>query len=153
MKKGPKAKPIAYAIDEKGCHICTSHACNGDGYPYVHLGGKYWRLSRYTYTEYKGVIPEGMVIRHTCDERKCINPDHLILGTLADNNRDRKVRGRNRNQDGVLNNRSKLCDEQVKEIFYSKESKQKIKDEYNISLTTINCIKARTLWKHITKYL
>lgn len=37
---------------------------------------------------------KGLVVRHTCDNPRCINPEHLILGTRADNNRDRKERGR-----------------------------------------------------------
>ncbi|ACP44084.1 hypothetical protein VPP93_gp13 [Vibrio phage VP93] len=35
-----------------------------------------------------------VVVRHTCDNPRCINPDHLIGGTIADNNRDRAERGR-----------------------------------------------------------
>lgn len=41
-----------------------------------------------------GPIPKGLVVRHTCDVRECVNPDHLILGTQKDNIRDMHDRGR-----------------------------------------------------------
>ena len=43
---------------------------------------------RYIYQMFKGEIPSGLVIRHTCDNKKCINPDHLILGTYKENTQD-----------------------------------------------------------------
>lgn len=45
------------------------------------------------YGIYKGEIPKGLVVMHTCDNRKCVNPDHLILGTNADNLHDSSGEG------------------------------------------------------------
>ena len=48
---------------------------------------------RLAYIVEYGEIPKGLLVRHKCDNRKCCNPNHLELGTIADNNRDRKERG------------------------------------------------------------
>lgn len=50
---------------------------------------------RISYVIHHGPIPAGMVVMHTCDNPECSNPDHLVLGTQADNIRDRDQKGRN----------------------------------------------------------
>jgi len=148
-KKGPPARPVTYEISSLGCHNCTSHACNGDGYPYISLDGMHWRLSRYIFTNNKGKIPNGKVVRHTCDNRKCINPDHLILGTLTQNNRDRVARNRNRDQNGSKNNMSKLTEKQVVEIYTSKLPHKELSVKYKISKSVIETIKGKRSWRKI----
>lgn len=68
------------------------------GYTYVRYNGKRVRLHRLVYCQKVGVALEaidGLVVRHTCDNAWCINPEHLIIGTQADNIRDAVARGRN----------------------------------------------------------
>ena len=52
---------------------------------------------RIAYIKAKGPIPEGLLVRHTCDNRKCVNPDHLLVGTKTDNANDRTERRRTGN--------------------------------------------------------
>lgn len=58
------------------------------------VGNKSRSTHRLAYEAWVGPIPEGMLIRHTCDTPLCINPDHLIPGTHRDNMQDRLERGR-----------------------------------------------------------
>ena len=101
--KGNRPRPIQYYIDSNGCWICISHKKDQCGYPVVTRNGKLWRGNRYSYTINKGDIPEGLVIRHTCDNPACINPDHLILGTQKDNVKDMLERDRFRDARGEKN--------------------------------------------------
>ena len=80
--------------DKTGCFECVSHKPGTDGYPRAKVDGKMDRVHRHMYRKFKGEIPEGKIVRHTCDNRRCCNPDHLILGTHADNARDREERKR-----------------------------------------------------------
>lgn len=94
---------IKKKIDLQGdCWIWTG-CVNSDGYPRLCLRNKdgSWNRNikghRYVYEQTKGEIPEGYVIRHTCDNILCLNPDHLLSGTMTDNMKDRQDRGRTSN--------------------------------------------------------
>lgn len=73
-----------------------------DGYGQFEVNGKKVKVHRYSYEIHKGEIPEGIDVLHTCDVRPCVNPDHLWLGTDADNNRDMREKGR------AVDNRGKV---------------------------------------------
>ena len=95
---------------------CIDHGQKGNhgGYARVRHKGKTERLHRVVYCAAHGLeISEiaGKVVRHTCDNSRCINPDHLLLGTHTDNMRDMVGRGR-----GVHPNPRLLTDAQVDEI-------------------------------------
>jgi len=65
-----------------------------DGYGSIRLEGSMQKAHRAAYQIVHGEIPAGLVVMHTCDNPPCINPAHLVLGTVADNNRDRHAKGR-----------------------------------------------------------
>lgn len=81
------------------CHVWLG-CINSDGYPKIGrkvAEGKYdfnIKGHRYVYEHTKGKIPDGHVVRHTCDNILCLNPEHLLTGTPADNMVDRRERGR-----------------------------------------------------------
>ena len=82
---------------ESGCWLWIGYK-NRFGYGQVcrMIDGKAKLLTvhRLFYRQYKGEIPDGLQVRHTCDMRNCCNPEHMLLGTQADNMADMKARGR-----------------------------------------------------------
>lgn len=110
-------------------------------------------MSRYIYTIHFGEIPNGMLIRHTCDNRACINPNHLIVGTYLDNARDRDERGRQ----GILlgSNRpsSKLLEKDVIDIYLSRVRVKVLSEKYKITAAAIYHIKVGRNWGHLTREL
>jgi hypothetical protein len=64
------------------------------GYGHQVIDGVDWLAHRWAYTREHGPIPQGVIIRHTCDNPSCIEPSHLIAGTYLQNMQDAKDRGR-----------------------------------------------------------
>lgn len=101
---------------------------------------------RFSWLIFKGSIPEGMLVCHTCDTPFCVNPEHLFLGTDKDNSDDKLTK----NRQGLL---CKLTSKQVLEIrckyiprIYSQS---KLAREYNVNQTTIHNIVHNHSWKHV----
>jgi predicted XRE-type DNA-binding protein len=88
---------------------------------------------------------------HICDTPACVNPKHLKLGTIADNNRDRSFKNRNRDQAGTKNNMAKLNDEGVCVIRYlylrTDLSHSQIAEIFKVSRPTISVILENKAWR------
>jgi hypothetical protein len=140
-------KEITYSVTPAGCWECTSHKFNDSGYPIFQRNHKKIRLSRYMYEKEYGTIPQGMLIRHKCDNPHCINPEHLEIGTHHDNHMDMVERGRSLK--GVDHPRVKLSENQVLEIRASGESCYTLAARYGVAVMLISKIKRRLLWKHL----
>jgi hypothetical protein len=76
----------------------------------LRIGGERAYAHRAMYALVKGDIPAGQLVRHTCDNGRCINPNHLILGTHAQNMADMVARGRStRSRKLTLDHRLKVA--------------------------------------------
>jgi len=97
-----------------------------------------------------GPIPTGGQILHTCDNRFCVNPDHLWLGTQLDNIQDMNDKGRC--QQGETHYDSKLTPEQVLAIFDDKEtSHSELGRRYGVHMTNIMKIRKGLNWKRLLR--
>lgn len=142
------------SIKENGC-IEWNLKINRSGYASMQHDGKSWLVHRLVWTFKHGEIPEGMCICHKCDNRKCINIDHLFIGTHADNMQDMAQKGRSNSgrYHGEMHGLSKLTESDIHEIR-SALSSAKSKDgtsgrlaiQYGVSESTISLIKNNKIW-------
>ena len=143
-------KEIKFKINKNGCHICTSHCKDEEGYVVCKRNGKSRPIYRHIYRLYKGIPKKGMVIRHTCDNRKCINPHHLIIGTHKDNVMDRVKRGRS--AVGNKNGRAKLTARQALSVYRDKKStRTELAKKYGVDSQVIRKIQIGETWRNTLK--
>ena len=130
-----------------GCWIWTGEIRH-DGYGECWVFGRRERAHQASFRELKGeALPDGLMIRHKCDNRACCNPGHLLSGTQADNVRD-KV-DRNRQCRGETHGVAKLTERDVLEIRASEMSGRELSKIYGLSQVQIDKIKRRKAWGHI----
>jgi transposase len=119
-----------YVIDaETGCWNWTGAKIPG-GYGHLHqYRGNDIPAHRFSYECHIGPVPAGMIVRHTCDNPGCVNPNHLCLGTHVDNMKDMDRRGRAR----------VLSAEQVSAILSMLETKSQtaVAEEFGVNRATI----------------
>lgn len=123
------------------CILWTGYVQSG-GYGQIYNKGKRILVHRKAYIDAYGDIPVGMYVCHQCDNKLCINPEHLWLGTPKQNTKDAHIKGRvpygcNK---GIPRKR-KLTDQNVLDIRGSKQTLKELAILYGVSITTISLVK------------
>lgn len=151
------AQPFSYITDQNNCHICSSHSYDSDGYPRAKRNDKAETIARILFKQHHpelvdgtNELPKGMHVCHRCDNRACINPVHLYLGTPYANVQDSILR--NRNTKGELHGLSKLNASQALSIFNNTSiSRQSLATMYGVSVSAITHVQNGDTWQHLTK--
>ncbi len=121
-----------------GCHEWTS-VIRHDGYGSFWVSGRGKQMAhRVAYEIAHGPIPEGRLVLHRCDNRKCVNPVHLYLGSQKDNGRDMDERGR---RVGRRKLKTACVSEIVRLINERVLSQEKIARRFGVSQITVSRIK------------
>lgn len=131
-----------YKVDKTGCWI-WQRAMMRNGYGQKLYRGKFDGAHRVSWLIHRGEIPRGIFVLHRCDVKKCVNPDHLFIGTQKDNILDMTMKGRTTSPltaDDVLF---------IKTLRDNGETLQFIGDVFGVVKQCINnIIKLRT-WRHV----
>ena len=133
-----------------GCwHWTAAKRGKKSGYGQAKHNGKIHYAHRLSFQLFKGEIPTGYKVLHHCDNRICVNPDHLRCGSQQENIVECAQKGRLVNNAGERHGLAKLTADQVLKIRASGERPCDLGRRFGINESTVRSILARKLWKHI----
>ena len=135
---------IFYSLD--GCWYWTGATFN-TGYGKIGFRDKQLTTHRLSYIINNGEIINGLQVLHSCDNRLCVNPNHLFLGTIQDNMKDMVLKGRQNKAKGENHGHAKLTNSQVYEIRNFKGNQKDIAKKYGVTQQTISKIKNQITYK------
>lgn len=139
-------------VDENDCWIWLGPVSGHAKKPY----GQLWigsrqtndarkvQAHRYSFEIFRGPIPAGILVCHRCDNHRCINPEHLFLGTSKDNTQDAIQKGRlvaPPHEIGEKGSHAKLTDAQVLAIRTDRRISRIVAAEYGVSGTHVRAIR------------
>ncbi len=140
---------------ESGCWEWTGSIL-ASGYGCLGINGRTELSHRASFAAFKGEIPAGFDVCHACDNRRCVNPDHLFAGTRKENMLDCKSKGRTSHVvrvNGSCVGTSKLSERDIPAIRALVESGKNFTQVARIYGITRHCVSHiinRKTWKHIT---
>jgi hypothetical protein len=134
-------------LAESGCWLWIGYRQNG--YGHITLDGRPRGAHVWSHELFKGPVPRGLFVLHSCDTPACVNPAHLRAGTAKENVHDCISRGRFRTSKGASNNLSKLTDQDIVDIRNSTLSPKDLSLKYGIDRTNVHQIVTGATWPHV----
>ena len=126
--------------------------CGSSGYGRVRIAGVTKGVHVWAWEEANGPVPDGLIVRHSCDNRPCANPAHLLLGTHQDNMDDKVSRGRQARHPGERNPLSVLTEADAVAIRAERAAgvpATALADRLGVSASLVYAIAAGKRWKHL----
>lgn len=132
-------------------------AAKARGYGKIKIGRAIKQAHRLSWSWANGQEPPpDLCVLHRCDNRACVNPQHLFLGTFADNSADMVAKGRQARGErmselhrGELSGKAKITAEQAQAIRADQRPQHEIAAQYGIAPTAVSKIKRRETWRYI----
>ncbi len=134
---------------------CWPHSGRADdkGYVFVNVGGYHTRAHRLAWRiAYGKWPPSGLVLRHSCDNPPCCNPDHLLLGTVKDNSDDMVERGRAVHPRGEALRHAKLTAGDVRAIRLASAHGVRqldLAESFGVTQACVSQVVTRKTWAHV----
>ena len=143
-----KSGPIPEHMPHLGkCWLWLGHLAP-TGYGYISCFNRPYRAHRLSWMLTHGSIGDRMCACHKCDNRRCVNPSHLFLGTPAENNRDMFIKGRGHILPPRTGTGGLTVDlvRSMREAFAGGETRHNISERYDVPYTTVRDIIAGRTW-------
>jgi hypothetical protein len=135
-----------YKLHGNGCWEWTGNII-GNGYGQMVFCNKREHAHRVSWQLFRGEIPPGQMVCHTCDNPICVNPEHLFLSDHSGNMKD-KV-NKSRQYRGERHHSTKFTEDQIRAIRLDPRSNSVVAAEFGVSRNAIYNIRTRRDWKHI----
>lgn len=138
---------IEYVVDENGCFICTSHKVGKRGYPRMN----HQLVFRHVYEQMFEPLEPGDLIRHLCDNKLCINPEHLRKGTQLENVRDAIRNGKTPRGSKIGTSKHDELEIYGVKVLIEKTNltNKEIEHITKINKETISAIRTGKQWNHV----
>ena len=114
-------------------------------------GRKFVYAHRFVWEALNSPLSPGQCVLHRCDNPKCINPEHLFVGTQADNMKDMAAKGRGGAPRGEKHRSAKLTEEQAKYVLASSAKSSALAKELGTTYQTIYALRTGITWKHLSR--
>lgn len=139
-----------YVVDELTSCWVWQRNVQQNGYGHMKYSGSAQGTHRISWDLHNGQIPQGLCVLHTCDNRACVNPDHLFLGTTKDNVADKIRKGRHARGERV--NTAKLTEAHVMKMYKRFDEGAgcpTVGREFGVTTTMAWNIKTGKSWSHL----